>query len=103
MLSWAKPSSDQPVTPGWPAKVLQQRLDDARIDRRPSAGHGPDCVGKPAAFRDPVLEQVPVAGGALSQQRDRVFRIVALLQHDDTSAGVPLAHFLGGLDAFIAK
>ena len=52
---------------------------------------------------DVVLQEVAVAGRALGEERDGIFRVVVLREDDDACAGMPLAHLLGRIDALAVE
>ena len=52
---------------------------------------------------DVVLQEVPVAGRALGQQRDGVLGVVVLREDHDAGARMPLAHLLGRVDALAVE
>ena len=85
--------------PGVVGDRLHQRLDDLRVEHRAAGRHLAHRAGELVALADPVLEQVGVAGGAVTEQRDGVVGVVVLRQHDHAGAGVALAQRLGRVDA----
>ena len=45
-----------------------ERLDDSRIEHRTAAGHRADGAEQLVPFRDPILQEVGVAGRALTEK-----------------------------------
>ena len=82
---------------------LHQRLDDFRVQHRAAGRHLANCPKQLVALGHPVLQQIGTAGGAFTQERNRVIRFVKLRQHDDASSGMALAHLFGGIDPFPLK
>ena len=89
----------QPADPG---DRVHERLDDLGIEHRAAGRDLAHGAGELVALGDPVLQEVRVAGGAVGEQRDRVFGIVVLRQHDDAGAGMALAELLRRVDALRA-
>ena len=78
---------------------VHERLDDLGIEHRTAGRDLAHGARELVALGDAVLQQVGVPGGAVGEERDRVFGIVVLRQDDHTGSGMALAQLLGRVDA----
>ena len=74
-------------------------VDDLGVEHRTAGRDLAHGTSELIALGDTVLQEVPVPGRPLAQQRHGVVGVVVLRQHDHAGAGMALADLLGGVDA----
>ena len=78
-----------------------QRLDDLRVDHRPSPAHLVDGGQQLVQIADALLEEVGAALGSLREERTHVSGLDVLAEQDHPDARLLAPNVLGGADALV--
>lgn len=80
-----------------------KRLHDRGVQHRAAGRDVSDGARQLVAFGHVVFQEVGVAGGAVSEERHGILRVVVLREDDYAGAGVSFAELLGRVDPLALK